>query len=430
MFCGARQTGGSTRRNRHIALPITGVSKDATRRPLNASSFLAVCNFLSKGWEVSILGFLAFIQRDHHLPLYAVGILSTVFIVSQISISFFAGKIAHAVHSRNVILLAIAAGGLAWLGLLEAHHPIVLYLSYAFGGVSSGLFEPIGNSLVAKLSTANKRGAAIGNFAAFGDMGRIALVAVSSALAGLIGVNRACGVLFGSAIVALVLAKIFLRRAVDNDQAESERPVHITELLRNTRFCHATAAGIADSFSSASLYIFIPFLLNAKGIALADTLYFNVIFFAGYMLGRLAMGRLADRHGTANTLMFAKVGMAILILFLTLVSGYTTIIILLFVLGIFTRGSSPIIRAMVADSMDENTSFHDAFSTYSFASRGSSAVCRPIYGFLASYAGIAWVFYAASAVSMLTLYPARRYKHAKLASPSPQASVSTSVSRK
>jgi MFS family permease len=83
---------------------------------------------------------------------------------------------------------------------------------------------------------------------------------------------------------------------------------------------------------------------------------------------------------------------------------------LLFLLGIFTRGSAPIIRAMVADSMDQETSFHNAFSAFSSASRGSSAISRPIYGFLASFAGIRAVFYLASAVSLVTLYPAAKYK--------------------
>jgi MFS family permease len=85
---------------------------------------------------------------------------------------------------------------------------------------------------------------------------------------------------------------------------------------------------------------------------------------------------------------------------------------LLFLLGIFTRGTSPIIRAMVADALDERSNFHDAFSAYSFASRGASAISRPIYGCLA-YSGIASVFYLASAVSLLTLYPAARYARKK-----------------
>src|ERR1700694_1209371 len=87
-----------------------------------------------------------------------VGILSTIFIVSQIGISFFAGKIAHAVHGRNVVLLAIAASSLSWLTLFLSYKTGILYLAYVLGGLSSGLFEPIGNSLVARRSSSNNRG--------------------------------------------------------------------------------------------------------------------------------------------------------------------------------------------------------------------------------------------------------------------------------
>jgi hypothetical protein len=62
------------------------------------------------------------------------------------------------------------------------------------------------------------------------------------------------------------------------------------------------------------------------------------------------------------------------------------------------------------DRPNSKVSFHNAFSAYSFASRGSSALCRPIFGFLAGSTGIASVFYLASAVSLLTLYPAAKYR--------------------
>jgi AAHS family benzoate transporter-like MFS transporter len=186
--------------------------------------------------------------------------------------------------------------------------------------------------------------------------------------------------------------------------------VHIGVLLKNRKFRYATEAGIADSFSSASLYIFIPFLLTAKGISLGNTLYYNVIFFVGYMTGRLALGRLADRFGAPEILIMGKVAMAALIVAMVWANGAVTMAVLLFILGIFTRGTSPIIRAMVADSVDESASFHDAFAAYSSASRGSSALCRPIYGYLASFAGISSVFYASSLVSLLTFFPAARYR--------------------
>ena len=373
---------------------------------------LLVCNFLSKGWEVSILGLLAFVLQQYSLPLYMVGILSAVFIVSQISISLFAGRIAHAIGSRSVIFLSIAASGLAWLTLFLSGRAGLLYLVYVFGGISSGLFEPIGNSLVAMLTPSKSRGTAIGNFAAFGDMGRIAVLGVATTIAARLGVAKAALVLFCSTVIVLILALNAIPKT--DGEVPEESPallVHFRDLLRNLKFRYATAAGIADSFSSASLYIFIPLLLSAKGIALANVLYFDVVFFAGYMMGRLVLGRLADRLGTAHILMICDGIMAGLVLLLTVVAGKAVMVMLLFLLGIFTRGSSPIIRAMVADSMDGKTNFHDAFSAYSFASRSSSAVSRPVYGFLASSAGIVSVFYLASVMSLLTLYPAAKYKN-------------------
>ena len=371
---------------------------------------LSACNFLSKGWEVSVLGLLVFIQQKYSLPLYTIGALSTAFILCQIGVSFFAGRIAHRIHSRNVILLAIGTSGLSWLLLFLTHQLPGLYVAFAMGGVASGLFEPIGNSLVAKHSSAKSRGSAIGKFAAFGDMGRIAMGATATTLAGWIGVNNACGALLATNLIAIILAHRFLPKPVPSDDPETpESHADIRELLKNRGFCHATIAGIADSFSSASLYIFIPFLLIPKGISLVNTGFFNMIFFAGYMSGRLVLGRLADKYGPAAVLIVSELTMAALIVALVLFSGSITILVLVFMLGIFTRGTSPIIRAMVADSIDARSSFHDAFSAYSFASRSSTAVSRPAYGYLASFAGISSVFYVAAAVSLLTIYPAAKY---------------------
>jgi MFS family permease len=218
------------------------------------NTVLSLCNFLSKGWEVSILGLLAFLQDKYRFPIYMVGLLSTVFIVCQIGVSFFAGKIANTLKGRTVVLLAISASALSWLTLFLTHREGLLYLGYALGGVSSGLFEPIGNSLIAKGASIKKRGTAIGNFAAFGDMGRIAVVAAATALAGLLGVNSACAVLSASGIIAFVLASAFLAKPKDEEGAESsEMPAHIGVLLQNRKFRWATLSGIADSFSSASL---------------------------------------------------------------------------------------------------------------------------------------------------------------------------------
>ena len=341
------------------------------------------------------------------------GLLSTVFIVSQISISLFAGAIAHALGNRNVILMSIAASGTAWLILLLPATYYTLFPAYMFAGIASGLFEPIGNSLIAMGASAKNRGTAIGNFAACGDMGRIAMSAVAISLAGYFGMAATCGVLLATTLAAFALSLLVSqsRSTAAGVEPVVEARVRFDTLLTNQKFCYATIAGIADSFSSASLYIFIPVLLIAKGISLANTGWFTALLFAGYLMGRLWLGRLSDRHGKPAILIASEIAMTVLILLLIMVvSNGVMLFSLIFLLGICTRGSSPIIRAMVADSMDEKNSFHNAFSAYSFASRGSTALSRPIYGYLASYAGISAVFYVAATVSLLTLYPAAKYR--------------------
>ena len=67
---------------------------------------------------------------------------------------------------------------------------------------------------------------------------------------------------------------------------------------------------------------------------------------------------------------------------------------------------------MVADSMDEKISFHNAFSAFSSASRGFECVSQPSNRGLATSRSVhhqkmaTWL----AAVSLVTLYPAANYK--------------------
>ncbi len=380
---------------------------------------LPACNFLSKGWEVGIIVLLIAMQSEYGFASFHIGMLAAVFIVSQVTISAFAGRIAHILHSRNVVLLAIGSSAVAWLILIFSRNLVLIYPALAFGGLSSGLFEPIGNSLVAKSSPTN-RATAVGHFAACGDMGRIAVGAAAASLAGLIGLTPTFAILLGTTLLAFGLAEVLNRSLPDPTYAEKEEHIELGELLQNRKFRYATLAGIADSFSSASLYLFIPGLLTeTKGIVDKHTGWYLGVFFCGYFAGRMGLGRLADRYGSAKLLMISKIAMSVLLVALIFVFGQWPIVALIFLLGIFTRGSSPIVRTMVADSVQDKSNFHNAFGTYSFASRGSSAFCRPIFFFVAGFAGWPVVFYILAGVSLATLYPALKYKKAS-AKPFPQ----------
>lgn len=117
------------------------------------------------------------------------------------------------------------------------------------------------------------------------------------------------------------------------------------------------------------------------------------------------LGRLSDKHGAPIILVIAQVIMATLIVLLVVVNNFYLVSAILFILGVVTRGTSPIIRAMVGDSVDEKAAFNKAYSFYSFSVNSSSIASRPLFGFIAGILGISAVFYFAAFVSLLIVIP-------------------------
>lgn len=171
--------------------------------------------------------------------------------------------------------------------------------------------------------------------------------------------------------------------------------------------------GIFDVFASSSLFIFIPLLLIPKGINISSVGFLSALFFAGYLAGRLFLGRLADKYGAVKILVFSEISMAALIIYLIFVNNFLLICGTLFILGVFTRGTSPVIRAMMANAVSEKHKFDKAFSVHSFALNISQVTSRSVYGFSAGLFGIASVFYLAAAVALATLLPLYLYKRSK-----------------
>ena len=105
--------------------------------------------------------------------------------------------------------------------------------------------------------------------------------------------------------------------------------------------------------------------------------------------------------------------MAVFILLLIILNNLALMITILFFLGIFTRGTSPVVRAMVANSLKERGDFDKGFSFHSFSLNSSIATSRTIYGFAANIFGIASVFYLSALVALFTILPITIYSKYK-----------------
>lgn len=369
--------------------------------------------FLVKGWEVSILLLLPFLTAQGKITLFEVGVLSGIVSILQVSSNFFAGHLSEKIGSRNVIATSLALYLITWIIVSIQQTFLPLAFACAFAGVAAGIFVPIANSTIAKLSDKN-RGREMGNFSAFTDLGRVALSAMTTLLVGTYGyIVPSMAYTIGACILLLLFLHMrFTFQAHIEDDGVKEK-VSVLFHLKRQPYALSVITGIGDAFASASLYIFIPFLLSSKGIALSSGGFLTSLFFVGYMFGKLFLGRLADKYGYWKVLSLSEVAMAVLIVILVIIQNPILVAVVLFLLGIFTRGTSPIIRAMVAESVDKKEHFDKAYGFYSFSVNSSSVISRPIFGLLSSYFGIASIFYIASAVALFTIVPIMKYARIK-----------------
>lgn len=367
-----------------------------------------VLAFLLKGWEVSLLLLLPFIQKQFQINIFDVGILGMCLSAFYVLAALFSGHLSEKIGDKGVIALAVLSYGGAWIGISFGSYFPILILVYSLAGIGSGIFLPIANSIIAQISK-SQRGKELGDFSAVTDLGRVAFSSSTALMFSLLGLYN-LSLSFG-AIILIFLIILGLSHLTKRSKGKEEKleKIKFREILKNKRYLLSIATGMVDSFSSSSLYIFIPFLLLPKGIGIASIGYLTALFFLGYFFGRVALGRLSDKHGAPIILIASEIIMAILIVMLVFVSNFTSVSVILFSLGIFTRGTSPIIRAMVGDSVEKKVAFNKAYSFYSFSVNSSSIISRPLFGFIAGIFGISAVFYFAAVVSLLIIIPISLY---------------------
>lgn len=379
---------------------------------MNNKKILYILAFLIKGWEVSLLLVLPILQTQGKINVFELGILAAFFSLFQIITSLFSGNLAERFGNKRVMTISVLFYTLAWAVFSLPVDFTSLLVVYCLGGVATGSFIPLANSQIAQISDKN-RAKELGDFSAFSDVGRVVLTGIVTFMIGNISLFAAS---LTFAFLGFISTIVLVRSNILNIRIEEKvtlKPIKLHHLLKVKKFIFAVLTGMFDVFASASLFIFIPLLLIPKGINISSVGFLSALFFAGYLAGRVFLGRLADKYGSVKVLVISELLMAALIICLIFTSDFILVSAILFILGIFTRGTSPVIRAMMADSVFEKHRFDKAFSIHSFALTSSNVASRSVYGFSAGLFGITSVFYLSAFVALATLLPIYLYKRAK-----------------
>lgn len=318
---------------------------------------------------------------------------------------------------RKVLLLLVTqiVFFLTTFLLFWADNSIILFVAYGAIGIAHGVAMSNVNAISAQFTTQGKRYGAFAKIAMATDIVRL----VYPILAGLIFVAIGFHGLIYFAFAAIIACTLFLYTLSRIEHIDADSSAKVDEgiqpqpIRKNRPFFFATGIEFFDAIASSQLFVFLPALLLAKDFSIENALYMQSAVFAGYLTGRWLVGWFAHRFSGFAAVGIAEIGMIITIVAILVVPPSQVLYFLCFMLGVFTRGTSPVIKALVADRLDPSQQ-RRGIAIYQTIGEAGSALAQLCFGFLLAWYGatapfIASILFAALvAVACLTYRESRK----------------------
>ncbi|MCL4366032.1 MFS transporter [Patescibacteria group bacterium] len=373
---------------------------------------LMILHFLNDGVRTTFPTLLPFIAKDLNINFFSIGFLGSTQSLVAAALALPAGLLASRLggfHFLIILLILYSAGALT--ASLSPSLPFIIFAFFlaAFG---FGMFHTVSFSLVAQLSKKEDVGKNMGEFTSIGDIGRVAIPPTAVFLVSLSGwrlsmITVALIGLSAFLLIRFLSPKKEVHHLINNLKPETPAQfiAHIARLLKTKSLSLTLLTAIIDSLASSPIYLFLTLLLLSKGLQITQYGIVSGAFFVGSLLGKYILGRQAHKIGDIKLFIISEITMAVTLVLLTFPTNFFLILILSSLLGIFTRGTTPIIQSML--SKTSHKVHYNKIYALSEMFIGIAAVISVILmGFIADQANIPTVFYTSAALAVLATIPA------------------------
>lgn len=376
---------------------------------------LHILHLFNDGYFASYFLLFPFIATSFHISLAEVGILGTFVNSFRLVGALPAAYIAAKFGGIKTLLLCLLIYGLGFTSTGFVQNFFWLFPTGILIGLGLSIFHPIGFTLIAKWSTEKNRGRNMGNFTAIGDVGRIGLAALFTFLIAFIGWKYTV-ILYGfiAIVFAAVFYLIFIKKSEHIVLSEKKyTPVKMKEILKQKKFLCAVGASFLDTFANSSLFIFLPFLLLHRGINPALLGTFTAAFFIGTFVGKTSLGRFVDKFGSVKVFILSEFLMAIFIFSLANATLLPLIILFSILLGIFTKGTVPVVQTMISESATNHGNYEKTFSISAVFENTAQTITPILLGVVSDAFGIIFAFNVMAIAALLATIPAMAFQKLK-----------------
>jgi MFS transporter, FSR family, fosmidomycin resistance protein len=345
-------------------------------------------------------------QAEFGLALAQVGFLKTVYSGVMAGGQVPAGLFAERFGERGLLAAGTAAAAIGYLLIGWSGGFLGLVVCLALGGLGASVQHPLGSALTARVGEGKRLRTALSVYNFSGDLGKMALPALTALLVALWQWRVATALLGCLGLVAAAAIYLLLRgvagaaaaRAPETPSAASDAP-HAVAARHG--FLAITAIGIVDATTRTGFLTFLPFLLTAKGADLPTIGFALTLVFAGGATGKFVCGVLATRLGILRSVIATECATSAGILAL-LPLPLDTGLILLPLIGMALNGTSSVLYGTVAELVPASRRAR-AFGVFYTCTIGAGALSPSLYGLFSDAAGVTTTLVTVALVVLLVL---------------------------
>ncbi len=321
----------------------------------NILQTLNILHFLNDGFRSSFPSLLPFIAKAFHLNFTQVGLLGaaqgTLLLVLSVPIGLIISKIG----GMKLLFISLFLYSFCAFGISIAASFAALVFFFYFAAAAFAPFHISGNSITARVAPKGKTGSIMGTFSVAGDLGRIALPTAALFIITFLGWRYtfltlaflgifACGFL----LFMLRDKKSIFQNINTSDTTEDAKDwlIKMIKILHEKPLLLILLAGTLDGFGGSAIFVYLPFLLLAKGIQASFLAFYMASYFLGSLSGKKLLSKGTETYGAPSVFIIAEICMAVLMILMTFVHQYLLLLFLSFILGLFTRGTTPIVATL------------------------------------------------------------------------------------
>jgi MFS family permease len=378
------------------------VSERQSKDP-NARAFLDLCvlQVLSKGFNVFYFVLLTVFYADGLITSDQLGYIGAIFIGLLIVGAVFVARWFHSLSTKRLLQLAswvsIISTALLFAGAVHKRLAVII-ISYAVMGLCVGIAMSGVNAVAAGLTKKGERFKSLAHLAMLTDIARMVFPVLVAGMVSIGQSNAAVVLIMVAAGIFFVFSSRLPATIHGPDGTPTDQVEQVDDIRANKAFRFVLTMEFFDSFSSSQLFVFLPILFLAKGFSLENSLVLQSFIFVGYLSGRMFVTNLAKRYDGMCAIAYTEIGMVFCIVALLTATQQWALYLLTFALGIFSRGTSPAIKALAFDTLEDHQ-VKKGSALHVVGGDSGSAAGQLLFGILVAAVGVHMPFVVGAVVA-------------------------------